>query len=42
MAGLTIMIAVLGFNLLGDGLRDMLDPRELNRDKGGRGKVAPG
>ncbi|MBI5652741.1 MAG: ABC transporter permease [Chloroflexi bacterium] len=26
--GFAIMIAVLGFNLLGDGLRDALDPRE--------------
>ncbi|ELZ08210.1 binding-protein-dependent transport systems inner membrane component [Halovivax asiaticus JCM 14624] len=26
--GLAIMFAVLGFNLLGDGLRDVLDPRE--------------
>jgi len=25
--GLTIMVAVLGFNLLGDGLRDYFDPR---------------
>jgi ABC-type dipeptide/oligopeptide/nickel transport system permease subunit len=25
--GIAIMIAVLGFNLLGDGLRDALDPR---------------
>jgi ABC-type dipeptide/oligopeptide/nickel transport system permease subunit len=25
--GLAIFIAVLGFNLLGDGLRDALDPR---------------
>jgi peptide/nickel transport system permease protein len=25
--GLAIMIAVMGFNLLGDGLRDILDPR---------------
>jgi peptide/nickel transport system permease protein len=25
--GLAIMFAVLGFNLLGDGLRDLLDPR---------------
>jgi peptide/nickel transport system permease protein len=25
--GLAIMVVVLGFNLLGDGLRDMLDPR---------------
>jgi len=30
--GITIAIAVLGLNLLGDGLRDMLDPRS-----GGRG-----
>lgn len=26
--GLAIMVTVLGFNLLGDGLRDVLDPRE--------------
>ncbi len=26
-SGLTIMLACLGFNLLGDGLRDLLDPR---------------
>jgi peptide/nickel transport system permease protein len=25
--GIAIMITVLGFNLLGDGLRDALDPR---------------
>lgn len=25
--GLAIMVAVLAFNLLGDGLRDVLDPR---------------
>jgi peptide/nickel transport system permease protein len=25
--GLAIVIAVLGLNLLGDGLRDVLDPR---------------
>jgi peptide/nickel transport system permease protein len=25
--GLAIRVAVLGFNLLGDGLRDALDPR---------------
>jgi peptide/nickel transport system permease protein len=25
--GLAIALAVLGFNLLGDGLRDALDPR---------------
>jgi len=27
--GIAIFLAVLGFNLLGDGLRDALDPREL-------------
>lgn len=26
-SGLFIMLMVLGFNLLGDGLRDLLDPR---------------
>ncbi|MFN8422169.1 MAG: hypothetical protein U0470_01865 [Anaerolineae bacterium] len=25
--GVAIMLTVLGFNLLGDGLRDILDPR---------------
>jgi peptide/nickel transport system permease protein len=30
-AGLMILIAVLGFNLLGDGLRDVLDPRQAQR-----------
>jgi ABC-type dipeptide/oligopeptide/nickel transport system permease subunit len=25
--GAAIMVVVLGFNLLGDGLRDILDPR---------------
>src|SRR5437879_11762416 len=29
--GLAIMIAVLGFNLLGDGLRDALDPQRRCR-----------
>ncbi|MCG3141195.1 MAG: putative D,D-dipeptide transport system permease protein DdpC [Anaerolineae bacterium] len=29
--GLMIMLTVLGFNLLGDGLRDALDPRLKNR-----------
>ncbi|PCK72607.1 oligopeptide ABC transporter-like protein [Paenibacillus larvae subsp. larvae B-3650] len=28
--GLSIMLTVLGFNLLGDGLRDVLDPRMKN------------
>ena len=36
VSGATIMITVLGFNLLGDGLRDMLDPRQLSR--GGNAK----
>jgi peptide/nickel transport system permease protein len=31
VAGLAIMLTVLGFNLLGDGLRDSLDPRQLSR-----------
>lgn len=30
-SGLTIMLACLGFNLLGDGLRDLLDPRNRAR-----------
>jgi ABC-type dipeptide/oligopeptide/nickel transport system permease subunit len=29
--GLVVALAVLGFNLLGDGLRDVLDPRLRNR-----------
>jgi peptide/nickel transport system permease protein len=31
VAGLAIMLTVLGFNFLGDGLRDVLDPRQLSR-----------
>ena len=31
MPGLAILIVSLGFNLLGDGLRDALDPREAGR-----------
>ena len=27
MPGIAILIVCLGFNLLGDGLRDLLDPR---------------
>jgi peptide/nickel transport system permease protein len=27
--GVAIFLTVLGFNLLGDGLREALDPREL-------------
>jgi peptide/nickel transport system permease protein len=30
-AGLAIVLAVLGFNLLGDGLRDVLDPRQAQQ-----------
>lgn len=30
-AGLAIMVTVLGFNLMGDGLRDFLDPKGLSR-----------
>jgi peptide/nickel transport system permease protein len=30
-AGFLILVAVLGFNLLGDGLRDVLDPRQASR-----------
>ena len=30
--GLTIMLAILGFNLFGDALRDILDPRMQGRD----------
>jgi peptide/nickel transport system permease protein len=28
MPGIAILVVSLGFNLLGDGLRDALDPRE--------------
>lgn len=31
--GIIISIAVLGFNMLGDGLRDLLDPRTYTRTK---------
>jgi peptide/nickel transport system permease protein len=31
LPGLAIALSVLGFNLLGDGLRDLLDPRDINR-----------
>ncbi len=31
--GLAIMLAVLSFNLLGDGLRDAMDPRGFSRQK---------
>lgn len=29
--GLAIMVPVIGFNTIGDGLRDTLDPRQVNR-----------
>jgi peptide/nickel transport system permease protein len=29
--GVAIMLTVLGFNLLGDGLRDVMDPRLRGR-----------
>ncbi len=32
--GLAIMITVLSFNLIGDGLRDALDPRLAQRGEG--------
>jgi len=31
MPGLAIFIVSLGFNLLGDGLRDVLDPRSSGK-----------
>jgi peptide/nickel transport system permease protein len=43
--GLAILLTVLGFNLLGDGLRDRLDPRGLLRpasDSGRAGGASPG
>ena len=42
--GLAICLAVLGFNLMGDGLRDALDPRlrsELGRSAGGAMALVP-
>ena len=33
---LLIMLAVLGFNAMGDAIRDILDPRMLSRVRGGR------
>jgi peptide/nickel transport system permease protein len=36
--GLALTITVLAFNLVGDGLRDVLDPRFVGRGEGGRGK----
>ncbi|WP_354042367.1 ABC transporter permease [Devosia sp. UYZn731] len=39
ISGATIMVTVLGFNLLGDGLRDVLDPRQLSRGGAKAGKA---
>ncbi|MHA6732352.1 ABC transporter permease [Devosia sp. A369] len=39
ISGATIMLTVLGFNLLGDGLRDVLDPRQLSRGGAKAGKA---
>jgi peptide/nickel transport system permease protein len=33
--GIAIFVTVMGFNLLGDGLRDLLDPRTLSRREAG-------
>jgi len=33
---LDIMLAAWGFNAMGDAIRDILDPRMLNRVRGGR------
>lgn len=35
--GLMIMLTVVGFNLLGDGLRDVLDPRDISDQQQGTG-----
>jgi hypothetical protein len=40
--GLMILLTVLAFNLLGDGLRDSLDPRERALFRGAIGGVAAG
>lgn len=34
--GLAIFLVVMGFNLLGDGLRDVLDPRLRRASQHGR------
>src|SRR5262249_10108679 len=38
--GLSIALSVLGFNLLGDGLRDLLDPKLQPRDSEIRGGMS--
>lgn len=39
--GIAISLAVLGFNLLGDGIRDVLDPRFAHLPRPGRRKRGP-
>ncbi len=39
ISGLAIMVTVLGFNLLGDGLRDLLDPKGFSRGPTARGNT---
>jgi ABC-type dipeptide/oligopeptide/nickel transport system permease subunit len=34
--GRVVMLAVLGFNAMGDAIRDIFDPRMLSRVRGGR------
>ena len=36
LSGSSIRLAVLGFNAMGDAIRDILDPRMLSRVRGGR------
>lgn len=42
MPGMAIFIVSLGFNLLGDGLRDVLDPRNSGNEKEGKNDPAFG
>ena len=37
--GLALLVVVVGINLFGDGLRDLLDPRSVTRLSGGRTSV---
>jgi len=38
--GLLVMLTVLAYNLLGDGLRDVVDPRRQNIGATGSGSFA--
>ncbi len=40
LPGLAISLVVLGFNLVGDGLRDLLDPRTNRVRSGGRTAIS--